>query len=52
MKLTDQINKKSQTLSGGNKRKLSTIMALIGSNDIIFLDERILFYIHIIFFIL
>lgn len=32
-------NKPSKTYSGGNKRKLSTAMALIGSPPIIFLDE-------------
>ena len=32
-------NKKSGTLSGGNKRKLSVAMAMIGNPPVIFLDE-------------
>ena len=34
-----EINKKARDLSGGNKRKLSLGMALIGGSKIIFLDE-------------
>lgn len=30
---------KSYTLSGGNKRKLSVLIALIGGGDITFFDE-------------
>lgn len=37
--LTRFANKPSKTYSGGNKRKLSTAMALIGNPPIIFLDE-------------
>jgi len=37
--LTHYINKPSKTYSGGNKRKLSTALALIGNPPIIFLDE-------------
>lgn len=37
--LTRYANKPSKTYSGGNKRKLSTAMALIGNPPIIFLDE-------------
>ena len=32
-------NKRSENLSGGNKRKLSTAMALIGNPPVMFLDE-------------
>lgn len=37
--LTHYANRPSKTYSGGNKRKLSTAMALIGNPPIIFLDE-------------
>ena len=37
--LTRYANKPSKTYSGGNKRKLSTAMALIGNPPIIFLVE-------------
>lgn len=33
------IDKKALQLSGGNKRKLSTALALIGNSKVIFLDE-------------
>jgi len=39
LSLTRYANKPSKTYSGGNKRKLSTAMALIGNPPIIFLDE-------------
>lgn len=39
MKLGDQLNKEAGNLSGGNKRKLSVAIALIGNPPIIFLDE-------------
>ncbi|XP_068902097.1 phospholipid-transporting ATPase ABCA3-like isoform X2 [Tenebrio molitor] len=35
----DHIDKKIKELSGGNKRKLSTALALLGNPSIIFLDE-------------
>ncbi|XP_052825678.1 phospholipid-transporting ATPase ABCA7 isoform X2 [Octopus bimaculoides] len=37
--LTKYADRPSQTYSGGNKRKLSTAIALIGNPSIIFLDE-------------
>lgn len=37
--LTDERKKLSMHLSGGNKRKLSLAMALIGQSKIVFLDE-------------
>ena len=37
--LTEHRKKKSKTLSGGNKRKLSVAIALIGGPPVIFLDE-------------
>jgi ATP-binding cassette subfamily A (ABC1) protein 3 len=39
MDLTQFANKLAQRLSGGNKRKLSVAIALIGSPPILFLDE-------------
>ncbi|CAK4688978.1 unnamed protein product [Aphanomyces euteiches] len=39
MNLNDFENKLASTLSGGNKRKLSVAIAMIGSPPIIFLDE-------------
>jgi ATP-binding cassette subfamily A (ABC1) protein 3 len=39
MNLTEYEDKLSGTLSGGNKRKLSVAMAMIGNPRIIFLDE-------------
>ena len=39
MNLEEYTDKLSGTLSGGNKRKLSVAMALIGNPNIIFLDE-------------
>lgn len=39
MKLSDQLNKPAGTLSGGNRRKLSVAVAMIGNPPIIFLDE-------------
>ncbi len=39
MDLLDFQNKAAQNLSGGNKRKLCTAMALLGSPKIIYLDE-------------
>ena len=39
MNLEEYENKLSGTLSGGNKRKLSVAMAMIGNPSIIFLDE-------------
>ena len=39
MNLTEYEDKLSGTLSGGNKRKLSVNMAMIGNPRIIFLDE-------------
>ncbi|XP_071106304.1 phospholipid-transporting ATPase ABCA3-like [Haliotis cracherodii] len=37
--LTDHADKLAQAYSGGNKRKLSTAIALVGNPPIIFLDE-------------
>ena len=37
--LTEKMNKYSKTLSGGQKRKLSVAMALIGNSKVVFLDE-------------
>lgn len=39
MNLKEYENKLSGTLSGGNKRKLSVAMAMIGNPRIIFLDQ-------------
>ena len=39
MSLTDHVNKKSNILSGGNKRKLCVSNALIGSPSLQFFDE-------------
>ena len=39
MDLTEYEDKLSGTLSGGNKRKLSVAMAMIGNPKVIFLDE-------------
>jgi len=35
----DDKNKQTRHMSGGNKRKLSLGLALIGGNKVIFLDE-------------
>ena len=37
--LTEKIDKYSKTLSGGQKRKLSVAMSLIGNSKVVFLDE-------------
>ncbi len=39
MDLTDYINARADKLSGGNKRKLSVAMAMIGNPPIVILDE-------------
>ena len=39
MDLQDYINTRANQLSGGNRRKLSVAMALIGNPPLIFLDE-------------
>ena len=39
MNLIDERNKLSEELSGGNKRKLSLAMAVIGGTKVVFLDE-------------
>jgi len=39
MNLSEHRNKPAGTLSGGNKRKLSVAMAIIGNPPIILLDE-------------
>lgn len=37
---TKHLDKQVKNYSGGNKRKLSTAMALVGNPPIVFLDER------------
>lgn len=37
--LIEHVDKKVSQLSGGNKRKLSTAIALVGNSRVIFLDE-------------
>ncbi|XP_032221027.2 phospholipid-transporting ATPase ABCA3-like isoform X2 [Nematostella vectensis] len=37
--LTGQVDKLTKNLSGGNKRKLSTAIALVGDPPVVFLDE-------------
>jgi ATP-binding cassette subfamily A (ABC1) protein 3 len=39
MDLTDYVNVRANNLSGGNKRKLSVAIAIIGNPPIVFLDE-------------
>jgi ATP-binding cassette subfamily A (ABC1) protein 3 len=39
MDLKDYVNIKADKLSGGNKRKLSVAIAIIGNPPIVFLDE-------------
>ena len=39
MDLTEYVNVRAEKLSGGNKRKLSVAMAIIGNPPIILLDE-------------
>jgi ATP-binding cassette subfamily A (ABC1) protein 3 len=39
MDLRDYVNVKANQLSGGNKRKLSVSMAMLGNPPLIFLDE-------------
>ena len=39
MNLEQYVNKRSGTLSGGNKRKLSVAMAMLGNPPVVFLDE-------------
>jgi len=39
MDLTDYRNIYANNLSGGNKRKLSVAMAMLGNPPIVFLDE-------------
>src|SRR4051812_3904071 len=39
MDLTEYANVRAEKLSGGNKRKLSVAMAMIGNPPIVFLDE-------------
>jgi len=37
--ITEKVNSQTQGLSGGQKRKLSISMALIGNSELVFLDE-------------
>lgn len=39
LKFTPHIDKKTRDYSGGNKRKLSTAIALIGNPSVVYLDE-------------
>lgn len=39
MDLTEYIEVRANNLSGGNKRKLSVAIAIIGNPPIVFLDE-------------
>jgi ATP-binding cassette subfamily A (ABC1) protein 3 len=39
MDLTEYVNVYANNLSGGNKRKLSVAIAIIGNPPIVFLDE-------------
>ena len=39
MGLTEKKNERTKTLSGGQKRKLSVGIALIGGSKVVFLDE-------------
>ena len=39
MDLTDYVNIHANNLSGGNKRKLSVAVALLGNPPLVFLDE-------------
>lgn len=39
MDLTEYINIRANNLSGGNKRKLSVSIAMIGNPPLVFLDE-------------
>ncbi len=39
MDLKEYVNVRAEKLSGGNKRKLSVAMAMIGNPPIVFLDE-------------
>jgi ATP-binding cassette subfamily A (ABC1) protein 3 len=39
MDLEEYENKRANNLSGGNKRKLSVSMAMIGNPPLVFLDE-------------
>lgn len=39
MDLTEYVDVRANNLSGGNKRKLSVAIAIIGNPPIVFLDE-------------